>query len=312
MDLISVIVPVYKVEEYLDQCVKSIVGQTYKNLEIILVDDGSPDHCPIMCDRWAEKDSRIKVIHKENGGLSDARNAGLKVATGEYVAFIDSDDWVDENLYECLLTESKKCGAQIAACNIVRVYEDGRKETGVIYQQHVFNAEQAMETLSRGDGFCAVAWNKLYQKSLFEGVQYPVGKLHEDEFVTYRLVDRAETLVLCQNICYYYRQRDDSIMAQWSIRRLDALEAYLERCAYLKTKYPDLYLKCKAGALVSCHYFYKQNYQDAEQAEARRRILSYQSDLHIGALELMRLDWRTVLRVIRAKLVFCIAAHGKV
>ena len=108
MDLISVIVPVYKVEPYLDKCVRSIVEQTYQNLEIILVDDGSPDNCGAICDAWAEKDSRIKVIHKENGGLSDARNAGMDVATGQWIAFVDSDDWIAEEMYESLLNAAKK------------------------------------------------------------------------------------------------------------------------------------------------------------------------------------------------------------
>ena len=123
MDLISVIVPVYKVEKYLDKCVQSIVNQTCKNLEIILVDDGSPDNCGAMCEAWAEKDSRIKVIHKENGGLSDARNAGLAVATGDWVAFVDSDDWVAEEMFARLLNAAKNHQADISACNVQFVEE---------------------------------------------------------------------------------------------------------------------------------------------------------------------------------------------
>ena len=304
MDLISVIVPVYKVQEYLNQCVNSIVNQTYQNLEIILVDDGSPDHCPAMCDEWAEKDPRILVIHKENGGLSDARNAGLDVASGEYIAFVDSDDWLDCNLYKSMLSEMKKHKAKIAACGIVRVYEDGHTEIGVQYQQQVFNTAEAMDTLTRGEGFYAVAWNKLYQKCLFDGIRYPVGKLHEDEFITYRLIDRADTLVLCQNVNYFYRQRSGSIMAQWSIRRLDSLEAYLERCDFMKAKYPALYLHCKAGTLFSCRYFYKQNFIEPEDKEAKKIILSYQRQLHFPINELIKLDKKTILHVIWAKLSF--------
>ena len=115
---ISVIVPVYKVEKYLDRCVESIVNQTYKNLEIILVDDGSPDNCPVMCDEWAEKDERIRVIHKENGGLADARNAGMNIATGDYIGFVDSDDWIEPNMYEVLLKNALKYDADISRCGL--------------------------------------------------------------------------------------------------------------------------------------------------------------------------------------------------
>lgn len=126
--LISVIVPIYNVEKYLARCVDSIVNQTYKNLEIILVDDGSPDRCPKMCDDYAEKDSRIKVVHKKNGGLSDARNAGMAVATGEYISFIDSDDYVSDDFFECLLDVMNKENSDIAECSVVKLYEDGHLE----------------------------------------------------------------------------------------------------------------------------------------------------------------------------------------
>ena len=126
MDLISVIVPIYNVEQYLDRCVKSIVEQTYTNLEIILVDDGSPDNCGAMCDSWAARDNRIKVIHKENGGLSDTRNAGLGIATGDFISFIDSDDWIESAFYEKLLTAIRESNAEVAACATNFVTEDER------------------------------------------------------------------------------------------------------------------------------------------------------------------------------------------
>ena len=125
--LISVIVPVYKVENFLDRCVESIVGQTYENLEIILVDDGSPDNCPAMCDKWAEKDGRIKVIHKENGGVSSARNAALDIVSGDYICFVDSDDWIDPGMYEFLYKNSQKYDADISCCGIFDDYDDGRQ-----------------------------------------------------------------------------------------------------------------------------------------------------------------------------------------
>ena len=127
--MISVIVPIYNVEKYVNKCVGSIVNQTYTNLEIILVDDGSPDRCPEICDEWAKKDSRIKVIHKKNGGLSDARNAGMKIASGDYIAFVDSDDWIAPEMYERLLMAIKNDNSDIAACAVKMVWEDGSSRT---------------------------------------------------------------------------------------------------------------------------------------------------------------------------------------
>ena len=121
---ISVIIPVYKVEEYINRCIKSVVNQTYDNLEIILVDDGSPDNCPVICDKWAEKDSRIKVIHKNNGGLSDARNMGMKIASGELIGFIDSDDWISKEMYQLLYENMKENESDISACGVKMVWED--------------------------------------------------------------------------------------------------------------------------------------------------------------------------------------------
>ena len=192
LELISVIIPIYKVEEYLDHCIKSIVEQTYRKLEIILVDDGSPDKCPLKCDEWAERDGLIRVIHKKNGGLSDARNVGMSIATGSYISFIDSDDWISPDFYEKLYRSITESNAQIAASGIVWAYNDHLQYDDFIYDRHIFSAEDALKTLIQGRGFYAVAWNKLYKKSLFDGIEFPIGKLHEDEFVTYKLVGKAK------------------------------------------------------------------------------------------------------------------------
>ena len=138
LELISVIIPIYKVEEYLDHCIKSIVEQTYRKLEIILVDDGSPDKCPLKCDEWAERDGRIRVIHKKNGGLSDARNVGMSIATGSYISFIDSDDWISPDFYEKLYRSITESNAQIAASGIVWAYNDHLQYDDFIYDRHIF------------------------------------------------------------------------------------------------------------------------------------------------------------------------------
>lgn len=282
MDLISVIVPVYKVEVYLNRCVESIVKQSYTNLEIILVDDGSPDRCPEMCDAWGQKDKRIKVIHKENGGLSDARNAGMAIATGTYIGFVDSDDWIDTDFYEKLLFTLKENHAQLCASDVVYSYDD-HHERGKRYCQTVFSPQQALQTIMQGNGFHATAWNKLYAASLIAGFEYPVGRLHEDEFVTYQIIAKAQRLALCQETAYYYRQRSGSIMSSGNEKHLDAIDAFLERLQFFSTNFPELYQMDKprfCGMLVN--YFkltFSDNGQDAKKIQKRlvnyRRLISY-------------------------------------
>ena len=165
MPLISVIVPIYNVEKYLDRCVDSIINQTYKNLEIILVDDGSPDNCPQMCDDYAKKDSRIKVVHKENGGLSDARNVGMEVATGEYVSFIDSDDYISLDFYETLLETIVDNDSDIVECGVVKFYEDNSFDK---YSDDLkvtnYDTVDGLEGLINENPFKQHVWNKLYNQ----------------------------------------------------------------------------------------------------------------------------------------------------
>ena len=258
MDRISVIVPVYGVEAYLDRCVRSIVEQTYPDLEIILVDDGSPDNCGAMCDAWAERDSRIKVIHKENGGLSDARNAGLAVATGEYIAFVDSDDLIAATYIQQMYDAIRKTGAPMAACDVLafgKEAEISAETTGGVLLR---SAEEALRDLTSGVGIRAVAWNKLYHHTLMKEELFPVGKHHEDEYFTYRMIHKAKSVAYVDATLYFYRQRQGSIMDSFSIKRLDALDAYLQRLELFGTEYPEIYRKDKATFCVSCVMFYAQ------------------------------------------------------
>ena len=259
MDLISIIVPVYKVEPYLHKCVRSIVEQTYKNLEIILVDDGSPDNCPALCDAWAAQDSRIKVIHKANGGLSDARNAGLAIAQGDYVAFVDSDDWVSADYIGAMHRAIRSTGAEIAACDVITSFGDSNPPISAAGAPvKCCSPEDALGDILQGRGFRAVAWNKLYKKSLLENEGYPVGKYHEDEFVTYRILAKANVLAYVDCPLYAYFQRPGSIMSTVSPKHLDALDAYLERLTFLQKHYPSLYTKDKFTFCVSCVGFYRE------------------------------------------------------
>lgn len=238
---ISIIVPVYKVEEYLDCCIQSIVDQTYRDLEIILVDDGSPDGCGAMCDAWAEKDGRIKVIHKENGGLSDARNAGLEMAEGKYIAFVDSDDWIRPEMYEKLLAAMEKEKADISACNILSCFPDGESAYGCD-EYTVGDPEKILSMLYDDTKYPVCAWNKLYRRELWDALRFPVGKICEDAFTTYRLVDKARKIVQIPEALYCYRIRESSIMtSEFSAKRMDEEEAWRCNYEFVKQRYPGVF-----------------------------------------------------------------------
>ncbi len=210
--IISVIVPVYKVEQYLSQCVDSILNQSYDNLEIILVDDGSPDRCPEMCDGYAQKDSRIRVIHKKNGGLSDARNKGIDVAKGDYLYFVDSDDCISEGSVEYLYHLIKKYDAEVAIGGMAITTSLEKPFQQVSSYDHVYDNVSALSEMMYNKRFNHSASAKLYKASLFEGVRYPVGKLYEDLFTTYRVVNQACRIAFGSQVCYYYYIRQGSIM----------------------------------------------------------------------------------------------------
>lgn len=236
--LISVIIPVYKVEEYLDECVASVVSQTYKNLEIILVDDGSPDNCPQMCDEWAKKDHRIQVIHKENGGLSDARNAGIDVCTGAYIAFVDSDDFIAPDMLEKLYTALTKEDADIAACGILTC--EGEKQTPWGCEDLVGTPEQIYALLYDDTRYPVSALNKLYRRSCWETLRFPVGKTCEDAFTTYHLIHNARRIVMIPQALYCYRIRPGSIMtSSFSLKKMDEEEAWRCNYQFMEQHYPQ-------------------------------------------------------------------------
>lgn len=272
--LISVIVPIYNVEKYLARCVDSIVNQTYKNLEIILVDDGSPDRCPQMCDDYAEKDSRIKVVHKKNGGLSDARNAGMAVATGKYISFIDSDDYVSDDFFECLLDVMNKENSDIAECSVVKFYEDNRfDEFSDDLSVKTYDTQDAMSALIAENPFHQHVWNKLYKTELVKDIPYAVGKLNEDEFWTYRVFGRANKVARLNKTMYYYFQRSSSIMGVgYNIRRLDALEGKANRQKYIENNFPDLSTQAKIDLYGSCMFAYQSVLKFMSGADKKKAL----------------------------------------
>ncbi len=237
---ISIVVPVYKVEKYLARCVDSLLAQTLEQIEVILVDDGSPDQCPALCDEYAKKDVRVRVVHKKNGGLSDARNAGIEIANGEYLGFVDSDDWVEPDMFEKLLFAARLSDAQIAEASFDSVYKTHTDpETDATGTWAIGDRVYACACQLDWKYFKCVAWNKIYHKSIFaDGKRYPVGKYHEDEFFTTKAFYSCARLVSIDDTLYHYdRTREDSITGeQFSVKGLDVVEALRERCAFFKEK----------------------------------------------------------------------------
>lgn len=210
--LISVIVPVYKVEQYLPRCVDSLLRQTYENLEIILVDDGSPDRCGEICEEYARRDSRIRVIHKENGGLSSARNAGIDVARGEYLGFVDSDDWIEPETYALMAAMAMEENVSLVCAGRFNVTEDGAKTVGLCPpRRETISGEELVSRIFRWDHVDSAAWDKLYHSSLFRGIRYPLGKICEDVPTTYRLALAAGKAGMLNRPVYNYFQRSGSI-----------------------------------------------------------------------------------------------------
>lgn len=261
-ELISVIVPIYNVEKYLEKCVNSILKQTYVNLEIILVDDGSPDKCPEICDMLEKRDDRIKVVHQQNGGLSKARNAGIDMAKGAYLVFVDSDDTVEyeliEKLYKCL----KKYDCKMAACGRKYIFEDGkiicRVSEGI---DTVYEFEDAIKEMNTYRLFDMSAWAKIYAKELFSTIRFPEGKLSEDYFVMYKLIDLAHRVGYISAPLYNYLQRTSSISRNKKINH-DFIEAAEMQMNYLDDKYPDLKLishTAFASANLTVYDFYLKN-----------------------------------------------------
>jgi len=235
LPLISVIIPVYNVEEYLVQCLQSVLAQTYPHFQVILVDDGSTDESGGICDRYGTIDKRIRVIHKENGGLSDARNAGLGIAEGAYIAFVDSDDFLHREYLKTLYDNMVAEDADLSICGYY-CYDGGmpvENSSDEIYNREVVEGSMVTAQLYENPGMAIVAWNKLYSREIFGDIRYPVGRLHEDEAVIHELLVRCRRVVLTNARLYYYRRRSGSIMDKESDKSIeDAVFAYEKRIAF--------------------------------------------------------------------------------
>ncbi len=237
--MLSIIVPIYNVEAYLPRCIDSILAQTYTDFELILVDDGSPDNCPSICDEYAEKDSRIIVIHKENGGLSSARNAGLDIAQGDYIGFVDSDDFIHPQMYERLMESLTDNNADISICNFERVNEAGNPISD-LYPLLTSSVSSGINILRdfKKSGYLNIQYivvvNKVFSRDLWNNIRFPIGRIHEDEFVAHHLLGASKCVSSINEQFYYYRQTSGSIMNKpYNLRRLDWFIALEDRVEYL-------------------------------------------------------------------------------
>lgn len=239
---ISVVIPVYQVEPYLTACLDSVVGQTYPHLEILLVNDGSTDTSGAICEAYAARDARITVLHQEHTGPSGARNAAMELATGEYITFVDSDDFLEPDIVETLYAALLRTGADIAACGTVICAENGKaiSQTAVA-NERICRGEEQLRALLTETVIGTAPWGKLYRRELFETVRFPVGKYHEDVFIAHEVLHRSTAIVICPRTGYWYRQVPTSIMhAPFEPRHLHAVEGGKVRLAFIKRRYPHL------------------------------------------------------------------------
>lgn len=241
--LLSVIVPAYNVEDYIERCVDSIITQLNGDCEVILVDDGSTDSTGTICDAYSKKYANVVVIHKENGGLSEARNVGISFAQGEYISLIDGDDYVSSEFYDTMLGLAKNNDADVVVCNYKKVFENELCNKGDLYDEEIikFSGTDAIRDLFLNDRIMNYAWNKLYKRYLFQNIEYPVGKLWEDILVTYRILRKSEKVVYTNRKLYFYLQRSNSITAKPKLKSvLDQYELLTIRYNELKDDFPDL------------------------------------------------------------------------
>lgn len=270
IDLVSVIIPIYNVEKYLKRCIDSILNQSYKNLEIILVDDGSPDKCGQICDFYKNQDSRIIVIHQKNKGLSGARNAGIDIAKGRFITFVDSDDWLSEDFIENGINEIHLNDADVFVTSFMQVYDDGKQiKNSKFNDKMIFTKLDALSSYQFNDYLTTCICGKLWKTSLWNEIRHPEGRLFEDQFTIYKILERADKIVFDPLPRYFYYKREGSIgHSCFSKRTFDLYYAANEANSYLATKYPSITKNLAVGRIfwevVFVNMMLNSNYLDNE------------------------------------------------
>ena len=292
--LISIIIPVYKVEKYLDRCLESVVNQTYRNLEIILVDDGSPDSCPTMCDEWAKKDPRIKVIHKENNGVSSARNVALDIVNGDYIGFVDSDDYIETIMYDELMKAAIKFNADVTLCDFTvnDINDEMNKKSENI------PVIEALKQVVSGDYKYGVLWNKLFKSTVIKNIRMPDLICSEDMVFNYYALNNSERIVSLSAKLYHYSQNDESTVhkgfGKGAFQAISAREIILNDCNDKVIKEYALY-----GYIVSCYFVLndsvKNNMFFDKFNELRALILSNKEQIYESKLFSLRIKLKTFL-----------------
>lgn len=303
--MISIIVPIYNVLAFLRKSLDSVIAQKYKVWECILVDDGSTDGCAVVCDEYAAKDTRFRVIHKQNGGLSDARNAGMRVAKGEWIYFIDSDDWMHPDALQQLHDFAIKYQCEVVQGNLYYAYKDHllyRQPNKKELRQHVFDREEAMRLLIVNDRVKNFAWGKLYRADILQELEFPVGKYFEDSFWQHLVMHRVKHYGIIDEPLYYYRQRESGISGEFSVRNLDLLKGYEERVKFIHEHYPqydDLMLSTYYKTLTSmCNSGTQHGFSIYDEwrknAEARYDFTKYRTGVWDKVFDILsRIKYRT-------------------
>lgn len=281
-ELISIVIPVYNVEKYIEECLDSIINQTYDNIEIILIDDGSTDNSGNLCDEYARKDKRIKVVHKKNAGASDARNKGIALSTGKYIAFVDADDLIHKNYIRILLEIIREKLADIAVGGY-SLFQDKKEcqdklfdknylsETEILSDKHLYDDSFIKnETM-----ILTVPWGKLFKKELWEGIEYPVGKINEDTFTSYKVMENAKRVAFLKEPIYYWRNNPDSVTrSKFSLKYLHGLEAFQEQLEYFKYKKKQRYIEIVYDAYRDW-FFWSYNEMKKANMDYKKELRPY-------------------------------------
>lgn len=255
MELISVIVPAYNVEQYLEKCINSIVSQTYKELEVILVDDGSTDGTGSLCDILAKQDERIIVIHKENGGLSDARNAGLDVATGDFISFIDADDYIECDMYECMMEEMKDKTISMVAVGFIVTDISGKDRIMAAQKKKKLTREEALMDIFENGEIFPSSVNKLYRRAVYKELRYVKGIINEDTEIIPKIIDLCNYILVLDKAAYHYVLREDSItQSDFTVKEYESIIVYNSGVQVCSKKYPNL-------LPYACYYELKEIYE---------------------------------------------------